>query len=108
MRYYGSEPAPRTCDPLKIQTYAHIDNNASDLADVFPDKFYHTCGYEINDRCPYGDKSIGAYLNQRNMSTHQILARFIDEMEDTVCNRKWLLIWEYALVSAKAGLSKSE
>jgi hypothetical protein len=39
MRYYGSEPAPRTCDPLKIQTYAHIDNNVSDLADVFPDKF---------------------------------------------------------------------
>jgi hexosaminidase len=98
-RIYGAEPAPGALDPTKDQTYSLIEDIVAELAEIFPDTFYHAGGDEVNTNCWKDDPTVGAYLKKHAITVDQLWAKFED---------KRAIIWEDAIVQAKANLSKSE
>jgi hexosaminidase len=107
-RIYGAEPAPGALDPTKNETYTLIEDIVSELADIFPDSFYHAGGDEVNSHCWADDEKIGSYMKKHGLNTDQLWAQFEDKIGGIVeKNNKRAMIWEDAIVVAKADLSKS-
>jgi hexosaminidase len=108
-RIYGAEPAPGALDPTKDQTYSLIEDIVAELAEIFPDTFYHAGGDEVNTNCWKDDPTVGAYLKKHAITVDQLWAKFEDKVGSIVeQNNKRAIIWEDAIVQAKANLSKSE
>ncbi|KAI8582720.1 hypothetical protein K450DRAFT_226596 [Umbelopsis ramanniana AG] len=105
---YGAEPAPGALDPTKNETYALIEDIVSELADIFPDSFFHAGGDEVNSHCWADDETIGPYMKEHGLTTDQLWAQFEDKVGSIVeQNHKRAMIWEDAIVVAKADLSKN-
>ncbi|KAI9290266.1 glycoside hydrolase superfamily [Umbelopsis sp. AD052] len=97
---YGAEPAPGALDPTKNETYALIEDIVSELADIFPDSFFHAGGDEVNSHCWADDKTIGPYMKKHGLTTDQLWAQFEDKVGNIVeQNNKRAMIWEDAIVS---------
>ncbi|CAM0136060.1 unnamed protein product [Umbelopsis sp. WA50703] len=104
---YAAEPAPGALDPTNNQTYSLIEDIVGELSEIFPDRFYHAGGDEVNSKCWKHDKKIAKYLKEQDLTTDALWSQFEDKVGEIVNDKKKrIMIWEDAIVKAKANLKK--
>lgn len=96
------------CGQLNIASshmLAVLRNITKEVAALFDDNYYHLGYDEINFNCWAKDNSIQQYLQQHNMTIHQLLLQFYEQQVDMlngISPSKTRLYWEEAAMQEPA------
>ncbi len=97
LRAYGS--SGRAMDPTKPATYVFLAGFVAEMTKLFPDKYFHVGGDEVEEKVWDGEPSITAYKQKHNIKTNADLqAGFNQKLEKLVrANGKIMMGWDEVL-----------
>ncbi len=60
---------PHTLDPTREETYEFLDRLFGEMAELFPDQFFHVGGDEVKSATWQSDERIQAFMDERGMAS---------------------------------------
>ncbi|KAJ7562242.1 hypothetical protein O6H91_03G060500 [Diphasiastrum complanatum] len=104
---FANEPGPGQLNPLNPKTYEVYKNVVDDLANMFPDTFFHAGGDEIKAGCWKNSTDIQKFL-QENHTLDEALTRFINTTRSFLTSHnKTTVYWADVITSTVAKVDPS-
>ncbi len=74
-------------DPTEESTYKFLDHFIGEMAELFPDKFFHIGGDEVNGKQWDANPKIQAFMRERGMKTNADLQAYFNEHVQEIVSR---------------------
>ncbi|XP_061720441.1 beta-hexosaminidase subunit beta-like [Cydia pomonella] len=84
-------------NPILNSTYELLGDLIKEVQDLFPDKYFHVGGDEVNTKCWENDSTIQVYLKEHNMTVTELFPMFIDRLFRLIGSRSQPIVWEASL-----------
>ena len=86
-------------DPTREETYKFIDKFVQEMAALFPDKYFHIGGDEVNGSQWAANPKIQAFLHSHGMKTNQDLQAYFNQRLQKILNKhhKIMMGWDEVL-----------
>ncbi|KAI8369441.1 glycoside hydrolase superfamily [Radiomyces spectabilis] len=105
---YAAEPGSGQLNPVKEKTYTIVEKVIRNVAQLFPDAYYHGGGDEPVDNCWLEDPTIRDYLKQHNATTTDLLKMFLNkELEYIRQSNKTAVLWEDPVTNLNLEIPKN-
>ncbi len=83
-------------DPTRDSTYKFLDTFIAEMAKLFPDKFFHIGGDEVNGKRWLANPKIRAYMKKHNMETAADLQAYFNRRVQAIVKKhgKTMIGWD--------------
>lgn len=104
---FAAEPPSGQIDPTNPKSIRIVNNLIDEISGLFPDRYIHLSGDEVNTNCWNTTKSIQSYLQANNHTVETLLPSFSTKMHRRAKkNKKSIIIWEEAVLNHGIKLPK--
>ncbi len=88
-----------TMDPTRESTYKFLDRFIAEMTNIFPDRYFHIGGDEVNGKQWDADPKIHEFMQAHNLKDNQALQQyFTDRVEKIVSkHHKFMVGWDEIL-----------
>jgi len=98
---YKVEPggADAVMNPTREETYKFIDKFIGEMAELFPDEYFHIGGDEVNGSQWDANATIQAFIHSHGMKTNQDLQAYFNQRLQKILNKhhKIMMGWDEVL-----------
>ncbi|XP_063626491.1 beta-hexosaminidase subunit beta-like isoform X1 [Cydia splendana] len=92
-QWYGTTTSG-VLNPILNSTYELLGDLIKEVQDLFPDKYLHVGGDEVNTKCWEKAPTIQAYLKEHNMTITELFPIFVDRLFQLLGSRSQPIVWE--------------
>jgi hexosaminidase len=91
--------ADAVMNPTREQTYKFIDKFIGEMAELFPDEYFHIGGDEVNGSQWDANATIQAFIHSHGMKTNQDLQAYFNQRLQKILNKhhKIMMGWDEVL-----------
>ncbi|KAF7731941.1 hypothetical protein EC973_007772 [Apophysomyces ossiformis] len=106
--HLAAEPGTGQLNPVKDRTYSAIRQVIEDVADLFPDSWFHGGGDEPVHRCWEQDHEVREYMAENNATGNDLLKMFLSKELNYIQNaKKKAVLWEDSVTNVHLPIPKN-
>ncbi|KAI8080001.1 glycoside hydrolase superfamily [Halteromyces radiatus] len=103
----AAEPGTGQLNPVKAKTYEIVGQVIKEIAEMFPDSYYHGGGDEPVYKCWDQNTSLKEHMKSNNVTHDDLLHQFLDKELDMISKAgKHPILWEDAVTNNDLPISK--